>query len=68
MLMATAMAAAAGAEADPPPPEGDAGVSVLVDELHATVLDALRRATTRAEHVRLIRIQSLVQRLTTIEQ
>jgi hypothetical protein len=35
----------------------------LAAELEATLSDALRRASTRAEHIRLTRIQSLVQAL-----
>ena len=35
----------------------------LAAELDDTVRDAIRRASTRAEHVRLVRIQSLVAAL-----
>lgn len=35
----------------------------LAAELEATLSDALHRATTRAEHIRLVHIQSLVAAL-----
>jgi hypothetical protein len=45
---------------DPEHPE----LAQLRSELDAALADALRRATTRAEHIRLSRIQSLVLALT----
>ena len=40
------------------PPQPD-----LRAELEASIVDAMRRASSRVEHVRLIRIQSLVHAL-----
>jgi hypothetical protein len=36
-------------------------------ELEASLSDALRRATTRAEHIRLVHIQTLVSQLVTAD-
>jgi cell division protein ZapA (FtsZ GTPase activity inhibitor) len=38
-------------------------MATLASELDDTVRDAIRRASTRAEHIRLVRIQSLVAAL-----
>lgn len=70
MLMETGRAAAAVAtEAETPPvaalpdPAGSAGSARLRAELDEVLGDALRRASTRAEHIRLVRIASLVSAL-----
>jgi len=45
---------------DPSPPDPPSAAAALLAELDASLADAVKQASSRAEHMRLVRMQGLV--------